>query len=362
MFEPDTTGLGTLESVTTKVNSDSIEAARVAKEDSVRQAIINDGIMTRFLLAELFAYELNQPDSALKEYLLVAGEHPTSQYAPRALLASAYIDLNRSDTLAANEVLQRILTDYPKSPQAAQAANLVGSPIDLSENAIGLYVQAENQIYYEDNPDSAILIFDYIADNFPDLAAKASLAKAWTLDQIIGVTDSSAYFAYAHVTERYPETPYSERANAKINPVSKPARRQIERRSVGDDSNGDQPDQAVLDSLKQLAQELPDAPPVMTLGDFLYPEVLLHRDLKGEVLFKIRINISGQVIDHEIIGPSGQYVIDSVATHALLETEFNTSSLEFALLDGFFKYSIPFERPEIDIFNDPYKEERERRR
>ena len=82
--------------------------------------------------------------------------------------------------------------------------------------------------------------------------------------------------------------------------------------------------------------------------------------MKGEVTFKIKIDITGRVQDYEIIGPSGQRAIDSVATVALLETEFDTANLNFAQLDNFFRYSIPFERPELDIFNDPYRDRRDK--
>ena len=82
--------------------------------------------------------------------------------------------------------------------------------------------------------------------------------------------------------------------------------------------------------------------------------------MKGEVIFKIKLDITGRVQDYQIIGPSGERSIDSVATAALLETEFDTSNLDFTQLDNFFRYSIPFERPDIDLFNDPYRERRER--
>ena len=72
-----------------QVNEDSVMAVEAARRDSVRQEIIRSGIETRFLLAELYAYELNRPDSASTEYLLLAKEHPDSPFAIRALLAAA---------------------------------------------------------------------------------------------------------------------------------------------------------------------------------------------------------------------------------------------------------------------------------
>jgi hypothetical protein len=232
-------------------------------------------------------------------------------------------------------------------------------PIDMSNNAIGLYARAESLIYIYNLPDSAIAIFDYLVDNFPDLAPKASFAKAWTLDMIIGVTDSSAFYAYADVQSNYPETDFAKAAKNRTNPQIKQRKKPERREAEEEIKEGETLTEAQVDSLRMIAQNLPEAPPVLELGEFLYPEVLLERDLRGEVLFKIRIDITGRVTDYELIGPSGEYTIDSVATVALLETEFDASELDFSQLDSFFRYAIPFERPELDLYNNPYRERNE---
>jgi TolA-binding protein len=344
-----------------KAYEDSVETAR---RDSARQEIIKSGIETRFLLAELYAYELNRPDSALTEYLLLAREYPESPYAARSLLAAANIEFGREHTDSGNALLQRIIDEHPQSPQAVRAAEMLDYPLNLSNNALGLYARAESLIYYANDPDSAIAIFRYLSENFPDMAAKADFAVAWTLEYIKNVTDSSAYYAYTSVKDRYPQTEYAEAAKYELGLVSRVDQSRRERREKQKERQQGEQDlgkPAVnTDSLRRLAMELPSAPRVVTQGEFLYPEELLDKDLKGQVIFKIRLDITGRVQDYEIIGPSGEQAIDSVATTALLETEFDTSNLDFTQLDSFFKYSIPFERPEIDLFNDPYREQRER--
>lgn len=336
---------------------DSIEAEEVARNDSIRQSIIRSGIETRFLLAELFAYELNRPDSALNEYLQLGKEHPESPYAVRALLAAANIEFNRQNTTKGNLLLRRIIDEYPRSPQAVQAAEILEYPLDLSRNAVGLYARAESLIYFENNPDSAIAIFRYIAGNFPDLSAKASFAVAWTLDNIMNVTDSSAYYEYTAINNKYPQTEYAEAAKIRLGMVSRTGSARQPRREQEDETLKEpEGSEADPDSLRRMAMELPRAPRVLTAGEFLYPEELLDKNLKGQVIFKIKLDITGRVQDYEIIGPSGERAIDSVATAALLETEFDTSNLDFSQLDSFFLYSLPFERPDIDIFNDPYRD------
>ncbi|MEE8417588.1 MAG: tetratricopeptide repeat protein, partial [candidate division Zixibacteria bacterium] len=102
---------------------DSVRAAEAARwekarqdkitQDSIRQEITKRGIETRFLLAELYAYELNRPDSALREYVLIADQHPNSEYVLRALLASAFLEFDGGDSTVAEEYLYRLIENYP---------------------------------------------------------------------------------------------------------------------------------------------------------------------------------------------------------------------------------------------------------
>lgn len=333
----------------------SVISKRQAREDSVRQAIIDAGMETRFLLAELYAYELNQPDSAITEYLLIVEQFPFSPYAPKSLLASANLKLNSGDSISAEEYMNRIVDKYPQSPQASVAAEILKCPFDFTQNAVGLYATAESLLFEGGNPDSAATIFGYIADNFPDLAPKAAFARARAIDLAIDGADSSAYFAYELVTRTYPQSVYADAAKGKIGRSSKSGRKRPQQREM---KREDKPDINQPDTAGTMVEGFPLAPPVKTLGEFVYPQSLLDRRLKGEVLFKIKINLFGKIEEHEIIGPSGEYAIDSSATEALKETEFDTSKLDLAQLDSYFTYVIPFERPDINIFNDPYREER----
>ncbi len=329
-------------------------------EDSLRQAIVLSGIETRYLLSELYAYELNRPDSALHEYMLIADEHSQSPYAAKSLLAAANIEFGRNDTSAARALLERLIREHPETPQAAAAAELIQSPFDFGRNAMGMYATAESLALDGSNPDSAVALFKHIANRFPDLAPKASFAVAWVLDEVKGVEDSSAFHAYKAVVKDYPQTAYAEAANERLGNTTKPARRQPTQREqelgtpqpVGGDS--------LQDTTSQMVEGLPFAPPIKIDGQFVYPEALLSRDLRGKVVFKIKINISGKVEDYETIGPSGEAAIDSSAAAALLRTEFDTSELDLAQLEQRFQFSITFKRPDIDLFNDPYRDQRER--
>jgi TolA-binding protein len=333
------------------------EELEIARQDSIKQDIIRTGIETRFLLAELYAYDLNRPDSAIREFLQIADQYSESAYAPRSLLACASLELKRSDTVSADGYFRRLVSEHPLSPQASVAAEQLGLKIDRADNARGLYAHAESLALDQGRLDSAVTVFSYIEDNFPDLAPQASFAIAWALEKNQTAEDSSAYYAYNRVCELYPQSVYAAAAKTKMGQGStaQPRKRPEHREDIFKKDEEVVPD---ADSLRQLALGLQPAPPVRKQGEFVYPERLLDRQLKGQVLFKVRLNVFGKVEEYEIIGPSGEYAIDSSATQALLETEFDTSRLDLAELDSFFKYSIRFERPDINIFNDPYQEER----
>lgn len=333
------------------------DSAQIAKTDSIRKALVESGIETRYMLSELYVYELNRPDSALNEYLMISREYPNSPYAAKSLLAAARIEYDLKDTAMANGYLRQLLANYPRSPQAAEAAATLNSPIDISNNAVGLYGKAESLIYLGNNPDSAIALFKFIADQFPDLAPKASYAVAWILDDVIGVEDSSAYYAYDRVIKNYPQTVYADAASERLGLTSKPQKKKFE---LPIPKNEDSTAQDVPDSTTQLALGLQHAPPTKVFGQFIYPSELLSRNLKGVVLFKIKIDVAGKVSEQEIIGPSGEHAIDSAATVALLQTQFDVSKLDLMQLDGYFQYPIPFKKPIINEFNNTYIDQQDR--
>jgi len=93
---------------------DSIE--NTAVQDSLK--LINEDIEIRFLLAELYHHDLNRPDSALQEYLLLVETYPKSEYAPKALLASALIYEKNKESTNAKEMYLRLINTYQSSDQA----------------------------------------------------------------------------------------------------------------------------------------------------------------------------------------------------------------------------------------------------
>lgn len=66
-----------------------------------------------FLLAELYYFQLERPDSALLQYSSVEAQYPQSVYAPKSAYARLWIAaLDRSDTLAVRAITDSMATRY----------------------------------------------------------------------------------------------------------------------------------------------------------------------------------------------------------------------------------------------------------
>jgi TonB family protein len=355
---------------------DTTLAARQAPTDSLKlagslpdtSAKVDDATI-RFLLAELYDQELNRPDSALNEYLLLAEQYPESPYAPKALLAAAFIYESKADTSAARTLYNKIVESYPATIQARFAAGHADSAkVSLGSDVFALYNQAESLYFDGQNPDSAIKIFAYIEQNFPtnEFASKSAYALAWVLDQTLANDgDSSAAYAYQNVVNRYADSPYAYQAKIKLGLIRDTTLlvtdTQIQQNQPADSVYQDSLAQSLTDSLNSVVFALPMAPPVRDTGIFLYPESLLNKKLKGRVTFKIRLDQFGHVSDYQILGPSGELAIDSAATKALMTTTFDMSQMQdLSHLNDYYRFEIKFSTPKLTEFYNPYEQRQEK--
>jgi len=346
-------------------NPEKVDKARIDSA-AVDTLAATDDVEIMFLLAELYHHDLNRPDSALSEYMQLAQTYPQSNYAPQALLASAFICEERRDGLAADSIYKKIIRSYPSSEQARYAITRIdGASIPMNENPAALFQQAEDLYFLYGDADSAAAMLDFIEARFPqsEYAAKCAFTRAWIIDENLAIDgDSASYHAFAEVADRYPETIYAENARIKMGLIKK---QQPAKQPDHPANNHDQPlnpledslARARADSLRQLAYTLPRAPAVKDTGEFLYPQELLSEKRKGAVTFKIKLDLFGNVIDYELLGPSGNAQIDSVAIVALRNTTFDMSTVEdLSALDDYFRYDIRFEPPELDEFYNPYRD------
>jgi len=331
-------------------------------QDSI--SLINEDIEIRFLLAELYHHDLNRPDSALQEYLSLAETYPESEYAPKALLASAFIYEQNEDTANARKQYLKIIDIYPSSDQAVYAAaQIEGAQIPPGENVELLYNQAEDIYFQANNPDSAIAMFDFIEKTFPQskYAAKSAFAKAWIMNLAIEEDgDSSSYHEFALILEKYPETPYAEDAKIKLGITKReipPAPQNFAEKDKALSPEEDSLRRAEADSLKRSAYTLEIAPAVKDTGEFIWPDSLLREGYNRTIVitYKIKIGLFGDVEDFQLLGPSGNNEIDSLAAIALKNTIFNMDDISnLAMMDGYFRYDMRLVPPNPrDYWDDP---------
>ncbi|MCC6963454.1 MAG: TonB family protein [candidate division Zixibacteria bacterium] len=159
----------------------------ITKFETYRAALASDSsetvVTNRFLLAEMYRTDLERPDSALAEYTTIVDQHPTSDIAPRALLAIGWLYENHyRDTAKAHVYYERVVNEYPKSDAVQQAVKLLqlegAEPYELYPDK--LYAMAETQYFDQHNLDSARILFTKLIEEFPSsrLVPQADFAVA----------------------------------------------------------------------------------------------------------------------------------------------------------------------------------------
>jgi TonB family protein len=297
-----------------------------------------------FLLGELYLTQMDQPDSALAQYLTLVDRFPESEYAAKSLYAAAWIKENvMHDTTGAEEMRWRILSEYPESDYLKPALESLGeSPASFGfeeDNAERIYQEAEGLLLVEQEVDSALALYERIIEDFPHsvYAAKSAYAKAWTIEHYANPGDSTAIFAYQTVIDGYPESEYAEEAKIKLGFASRarptlPAPRETTPTQEEDSTLLAQPDTS--------GPEIPKAPLPLQRGQFVYPETEIMSGVRGAVVLKIRIEFDGTVSEAEVVNSLDNPWIDEAAQEAALNTVFTVEDIDMQHLGGWFLYTV----------------------
>jgi TolA-binding protein len=150
-------------------------------------------VETQFLLAEFYLIHMNKPDSALATYKNIAADHPQSEFAPKALLAMAYICSEvKDDSVGCRQACEELIKNYPATDYALTASRILDQEpaAIVSPSAATLFYQAEEQLFTRQNPDSASRLYQAVIDSFPGsvYVPRAMLGKALILEQTYQVT------------------------------------------------------------------------------------------------------------------------------------------------------------------------------
>jgi len=185
---------------------DKLESYRKAKTDSPD---------TAFLLAELYLFDLSQPDSALTEYKRILDQFPGSKFAPKAAYAIGWIFENvMEDSMEARGYFEKVLKEYPESPYAEDVRRRLG----VNDPARKLFLEAEDLRLAGVDPQDYLMRFEEMIREYPqsDYAPKSEYVIAWTYENVL--QDSvMAYSMYKRLAERYPDSEYGQIAAEKLN-------------------------------------------------------------------------------------------------------------------------------------------------
>lgn len=171
-----------------------------------------------FDLAELYLFNLGEPDSALSIYQRVLSLSDSSDLAPKAHYAIGliYADSLKNET-AAREQFQRLLNRHPNTPYTIDARTRLNQNYDDDALAETRFLQAENLISEGGNARDIVPIYQQIADEYPNslFAPQALFALAWTYENDLDQREQ-AKTIYEQVQERYPLTQYGKIATDKL--------------------------------------------------------------------------------------------------------------------------------------------------
>lgn len=182
-------------------------------------------IKDKLLLAEIYLFEFNQPDSALKEYIDILETDTSRKVIPKTLFTIAYICKTfKHDTLLADSVYHRLIADYPDDPFAQHARKKIRTlkVIDPEEAIAQKFQQAEQAYLDKHQYDDAITTLESIYEKSPtsQYAPKALLAMGWIYENNFQQSDK-AFEAYQNLVNNYPKSIYAQKVKPKVDEVIK---------------------------------------------------------------------------------------------------------------------------------------------
>ncbi len=217
-------------------NFDELERQRREEEEKKKQqkVVLKTGelgtpqeelIKDKLLLAEIYLFEFNQPDSALKEYLDILEIDTSKKAIPKALYSIGYIAENfKKDTVLADSMFRRLIEEFPDDG-FAQAARKQVKTIDFPDPELQIkqkYLTAEKAYVDKGEIQLALNTFSTIHEEYPtsEYAPKSLFALGWIYENDLKNPDK-AFEAYQSLLERYPNSIYAKQVQKKVAAVEK---------------------------------------------------------------------------------------------------------------------------------------------
>ncbi len=157
-----------------------------------------------FLLAELFYFDLEKPDSAINTYQTLLERYPESRLAPRALMSMANIYREEyHDTTAADTLLRQVLKSYPHYDEAQDVIDMLGLagtvadtgyaaiPFAKAEGFLDEFQELDSSMYYARQNVDSILAADSAARMDSTAADTTGLPDSLIVEDVYLQSDST---------------------------------------------------------------------------------------------------------------------------------------------------------------------------
>ena len=333
--------------------------ARSPLDSAASPAAIDEAAYSQYLLAELYWFKLNKPDSARQEMRYLVDSFAVSYYAPKGLIALAQMTREHlEDDQTADSLLKHMLREYPDSdfaPQALEALGLLGTAADTGYAAIYIN-QAEDFLTEGAGSDSARAYYQYVVDNFPDSKyfVPAKFALIWLDETYDSPGDSTVIYAYQEFADSFPGNEYANLALSRIDarPTQAPPSREDDDRLASEDREIGEPaaeDTVGLEDTSSWSDPMvalyrgPDGDtlvdirlePIETLIPFDFPaEAAMGQQYSWRLYFQILVDFSGKVVDYVLKIPSGIEEINERAQETIGSMTFDAMAVSNRVVDA----------------------------
>ena len=197
-----------------------LEKRRIAENPDLKSFRPEELDKNLLLLAELYLFRFNQPDSAFDQYQRLLSQFPDSPYAPQAVYNLSHVACEiTGNTEEQARYLRMLIQNYPQSEFSNIAREHLGlTPVLAGEDSIQtLFREAETWLLERDNPTAAFKKYSQIWESFPetDMAPKAMYSMAWVGETYLDSL-SLAFVLYDSLVKLYPETVYAKKVKKKV--------------------------------------------------------------------------------------------------------------------------------------------------
>ncbi len=229
-----------------------LDSAALAKEaEKNKQLKLVQLTQKQLALAELLLFNFDKPDSAIEFYIKVIEGDVDSSLSARALFSLGYVFRSvKKDSSLADSIFKKLLTLYPKAPQAEGARRAVGLPLanNKVDSAQLLFLKAEDAYWEKHDHRRALTLYKEASERFPKshYGRKAEYAIGWLYENALH-DNEQALAQYKQIVDGDPESFYAKELKTRLAAFDRAKKQEEDRQK------------AIADSLAKLASAPPQA-------------------------------------------------------------------------------------------------------